>query len=408
MLLEQLGRAAAERAANALTRCRSVAHTACEPHQAISRDGQGTSNSLLSFCSNDYLGLANHPAVVEAFVEGARRYGAGSGASHLVCGHSLAHHQLEAKLAMWQAPYIPDVRALYFCTGYMANLAVLSALGTSDATLFCDKLNHASLIDGALLARAEVRRYPHRDTGALNRQLSASNSPLKLIVTDGVFSMDGDIAPLAELLVLAELHDAWIVVDDAHGFGVLGEQGRGLLAHLGLKSKRFIYVGTLGKAAGVAGAFVAAHTAIVEHLVNVARPYIYTTAAPPAVAHALLTSLTLIGGDEGRQRRRQVAELIALLRGGLEILQARHPKAGWRMINSATPIQPLVVGDNAAALTLSQALAADGIRVTAIRPPTVPDGTARLRITFSAEHTRADVARLLNSLQILAANRESA
>jgi 8-amino-7-oxononanoate synthase len=407
MLLERLERAAAERAASALTRRRRVAHTACAPHQAVS-DGHGAARPLLSFCSNDYLGLANHPAVVDAFAEGARRYGAGSGASHLVSGHSVAHHQLEAELAAWQAPYIPDVRALYFCTGYMANLAVLSALGTSDATLFCDKLNHASLIDGALLARAEVRRYPHRDTAALSRQLTASSSRLKLIVTDGVFSMDGDIAPLAELLALAELHDAWIVVDDAHGFGVLGERGRGVLEHLRLMSQRFIYIGTLGKAAGVAGAFVAAHTTIVEHLVNVARPYIYTTAAPPAVAHALLTSLALISGDEGRQRRGQVAKSIALLRGGLEILQARHPQTGWRMVNSATPIQPLIVGGNSIALALSEALEVDGIRVTAIRPPTVPDGTARLRITLSAEHTCADVARLLDSLGVLAAHKETA
>ncbi|TDF61948.1 8-amino-7-oxononanoate synthase [Cupriavidus sp. L7L] len=407
MLLERLEQAAAERTARGLTRRRRTAHTACAPHQAVS-DGQGGARSLLSFCSNDYLGLANHPAVVDAFAEGARRYGAGSGASHLVNGHSLAHNQLEAELARWLAPCIPEARALYFCTGYMANLAVLSALGTADTTLFCDKLNHASLIDGALLARADVRRYPHRNTAALARQLAASDSLLKLIVTDGVFSMDGDIAPLAELLALAEHHDAWIVVDDAHGFGVLGERGHGVLEHLRLASERFIYIGTLGKAAGVAGAFVAAHTTIVEHLVNVARPYIYTTAAPPAAAQALLTSLALITGEEGHQRRAQLAQSIAQLRAGLQTLQAGHPQAGWQLADSATPIQPLIVGGNAAALALSEALDGDGIRVAAIRPPTVPEGTARLRITLSAAHGAADIARLLDSLGALAAQWEAA
>jgi 8-amino-7-oxononanoate synthase len=397
MLLERLNQAAAERAARSLTRRRRTAHTACAPHQTVS-DGPGKARPLLNFCSNDYLGLANHPAVIAAFAEGARRYGAGSGASHLVSGHSLAHHQLETELARWLAPYIPEAQALYFCTGYMANLAVLSALGTADATLFCEKLNHASLIDGALLARATMRRYPHRDTTALARLLAACDSPLKLIVTDSVFSMDGDIAPLAEMLALAEHHDAWIVVDDAHGFGVLGERGRGVLEHLGLDSERLIYIGTLGKAAGVAGAFVAAHRTIVEHLVNVARPYIYTTAAPPASAHALLTSLALIAGDEGRQRRSHVVQLIAQLRGGLETLLARHPQAGWQLADSSTPIQPLIVGDNEAALSLSDALEGVGIRVTAIRPPTVPEGTSRLRVTLSATHTAADVARLLDSL----------
>jgi 8-amino-7-oxononanoate synthase len=238
--------------------------------------------------------------------------------------------------------------------------------------------------------------------------LAASDSPLKLIVTDSVFSMDGDIAPLAELLALAERHDAWIVVDVAHGFGVLGESGRGVLAHLGLASERFIYIGTLGKAAGVAGAFVAAHATIVEHLVNVARPYIYTTAAPPAAAHALLTSLALIAGEEGRQRRAELAQRIGQLRAGLERLQACHPVAGWQLADSDTPIQPLIVGDNAAALALSAALEAGDVRVTAIRPPTVPEGTARLRITLSAAHTAADVARLLDSLSAIGAQQEAA
>ncbi|SCB37297.1 8-amino-7-oxononanoate synthase [Cupriavidus alkaliphilus] len=404
MLLEQLKQAAEQRHALALTRRRRIAHSACAPHQAVGEDGT-EAESLLTFCSNDYLGLANHPQVVAALVEGAQRYGAGSGASHLVSGHSLAHAQLEAELARWFAPHIAQARTLYFCTGYMANMAVLTALGAAGATLFCESLNHASLIDGARLARAEVQRYPHCDTAALEALLAASTSARKLIVTDSVFSMDGNVAPLRQLLALAERYDAWIVVDDAHGFGVLGERGHGVLEALGLSSERFVYIGTLGKAAGVAGAFVAAHETIIEHLVNTARPYIYTTAAPPAVAHALLASLAIIEGDEGRQRRAQLARCIALLREGLAQLAAI---AGWTLGDSQTAVQPLIVGDNGAALALSAALEADGIRVGAIRPPTVPEGTARLRITLSAAHTEADVRRLLEALSAAVAQREAA
>ncbi|SPA10962.1 7-keto-8-aminopelargonic acid synthetase [Cupriavidus taiwanensis] len=404
MLLEQLKQAAEQRHALALTRRRRIAHSACAPHQAVGEDGT-EAESLLTFCSNDYLGLANHPQVVAALVEGAQRYGAGSGASHLVSGHSLAHAQLEAELARWFAPHIAQARTLYFCTGYMANMAVLTALGAAGATLFCESLNHASLIDGARLARAEVQRYPHCDTAALEALLAASTSARKLIVTDSVFSMDGNVAPLRQLLALAERYDAWIVVDDAHGFGVLGERGHGVLEALGLSSERLVYIGTLGKAAGVAGAFVAAHETIIEHLVNTARPYIYTTAAPPAVAHALLASLAIIEGDEGRQRRAQLARCIALLREGLAQLAAI---AGWTLGDSQTAVQPLIVGDNGAALALSATLEADGIRVGAIRPPTVPEGTARLRITLSAAHTEADVRRLLDALSAAVAQREAA
>ncbi|QET03053.1 8-amino-7-oxononanoate synthase [Cupriavidus pauculus] len=399
MLLDHLKRAAAEREAQALTRRRRIAHTACAPHQSVGPLDQPPA-SLLTFCSNDYLGLADHPALADALADGARRYGAGSGASHLVSGHSIAHAQLEARLAEWLAPSIPNARALYFCTGYMANLAVLTALGAAGATLFCESLNHASLIDGARLAKADVVRYPHGDVATLATQLAESRSALKLIVTDSVFSMDGDIAPLSALLALAEAHDAWLILDDAHGFGVLGEQGRGVLEHLGLVSERLIYLGTLGKAAGVAGAFVAAHELIVEHLINTARPYIYTTAAPPAVAHALLTSLDLIEGDEGHARRAHLARLIAQLRDGLGALAAQ---AGWELGDSDTAIQPLIVRDNALSLALSVALEAEGIRVGAIRPPTVAAGTARLRITLSASHTEADVRRLLDALARAAA-----
>ncbi|KAA0181577.1 8-amino-7-oxononanoate synthase [Cupriavidus gilardii] len=404
MLLDRLTQAATERERQALTRTRRIAHTPCAPRQTVGAllpDGsEAEPRSLLGFSSNDYLGLANHPAIVDAFAEGARRWGAGSGASHLVTGHGLAHHRLETELARWYADAIPDAAALYFCTGYMANLAVLTALGGADATLFCEALNHASLIDGARLARASVQRYPHGDVAALDALLAASESPLKLVVTDGVFSMDGDVAPLADLLALAERHDAWLIVDDAHGFGVLGERGHGVLEQLGLSSQRLVYIGTLGKAAGVAGAFVAAHRLIVEHLVNTARTYIFTTAAPPASAHALLTSLALIEGDEGAQRRAALRQRIAELRAGLAPMAAR---AGWQLADSATAIQPLIVGGNAAALSLSAGLEQAGIRVGAIRPPTVPEGTARLRITLSAAHREADVAALLAALGALAA-----
>lgn len=396
MLLDLLTDAAARRERLALTRQRRIAATACAPRQTVQQGG--ATRALLGFSSNDYLGLASHPAVIDAFVEGVRQWGAGSGASHLVTGHSLAHHRLECELADWFAPAIPHAQALYFCTGYMANLAVLTALGGADATLFCETLNHASLIDGARLARASVQRYPHCDVAALGGLLAACTTPLKLIVTDGVFSMDGNIAPLAALLELAERHDAWLVVDDAHGFGVLGERGRGVLEALGLRSQRLIHIGTLGKAAGVAGAFVAAHRTIVEHLVNTARTYIYTTAAPPAVAHALMTSLALIAGEEGARRRAALRARIAQLRAGLAPLAAA---AGWQLADSATAIQPLIVGDNAAALALSEGLEAAGIRVGAIRPPTVPDGTARLRITLSAAHSADDVDELLAALRPL-------
>ena len=351
---------------------------------------------MLAFCSNDYLGLANHPAVIEALAEGARRYGAGSGASHLVSGHSEAHATLEATLGAWMAPYIPGAQALVFCSGYMANVALMTALGDGDATLLSDKLNHASLIDGALLAKAKLHRYPHGQLDALERQLQACTTPIKLIVTDAVFSMDGDIADLPALLDLAERYDAWLVLDDAHGFGVLGARGRGSLEDAGLRSERLICMGTLGKAAGVAGAFVAAHPVIVAWLVQRARSYIYTTAMPPAIAHAVSGALGVIDSAEGVARRRHLTALVQQLRQGMAPLLDRH--ASLSLLPSRTPIQPLVVGDNARALALEQALAERGIRVPAIRPPTVPVGTARLRMTLSASHTSADVDRLLEAL----------
>lgn len=400
MLLEHLQRQLAERdVAHARRRLR-VSTGPCAVQMRVLPPGEGLDaapTEVLAFCNNDYLGLANHPALVQAWAEGAQRYGVGSGAAHLVSGHTTAHASLERELARWQAPHIgPGTQALYFTTGYMANLALMTALGASrEATLFCDKLNHASLIDGALLANAKVQRYPHADLDRLAWQLGACTTPLKLIVTDAVFSMDGSVAPLAALLQLAEAHDAWLVIDDAHGFGVLGARGEGSLGHFGLCSERLVYMGTLGKAAGVAGAFVAAHPLIIEALVNTARAYIYSTASPPAQAHALLRSLDLIHGEEGRRRRAQVQALVRHLREG----PTPGAERGWHWAPGAsTPIQPLIVGGNAEALALSTALESAGLWVPAIRPPTVAPGTARLRITLSAGHTHTDVDRLLAAL----------
>ncbi|XYJ10566.1 8-amino-7-oxononanoate synthase [Telluria sp. B2] len=374
-----------------LTRRRRIADTACAPQQTV--DGR----PMLAFCSNDYLGLANHPRVIEALREGARKYGAGSGASHLISGHSRAHAILEERLADFVAPHLIDARALYFSTGYMANLAVLTALGSEpDAMIFSEALNHASLIDGARLARAGVTVYPHGDVDALAAQLEASSASVKIVVTDSVFSMDGDIAPLPALLALCERHGAWLVVDDAHGFGVLGEHGRGALEHCALRSPNLVYVGTLGKAAGVSGAFVAAHASVIELLVQRARPYIYTTASPPAVAHALLTSLDIIAGEEGARLRAHLAALIARLDEALQLKR-------WQRPVSHTPIQPIVIGANDEALRVAASLHAQGLWVPAIRPPTVPADTARLRVTLSAAHTFDQVARLAGAINELEA-----
>ena len=356
--------------AKSLRRRRQVAETACAPEQSL-------------------------------MLAGAARYGTGSGGSHLILGHSRAHAELEERLADWMAPHIPEAQSLFFCTGYMANLAVLSALGGAEAVIFSESLNHASLIDGARLAKARVERYPHCDLQALDAQLAACDAPVKLIVSDAVFSMDGDIAPVAGLLALAERHDAWLVLDDAHGFGVLGARGHGVLEEAGLRSERLVLVGTLGKAAGVSGAFVAAHRTVIDYLVQRARPYIFTTAAPPAIAHALLASLDLIEGEEGARRRAQLRARIAQLRTGLQRVLPADDSA-W-LPDSPTAIQPLIVGDNARAMRLSAQLDGLGLRVGAIRPPTVPAGTARLRIALSASHGEGDVARLVDALgQVLA------
>jgi len=341
--------------------------------------------NYVAFCSNDYLGLASHPELIDAAREGAARYGVGAGASHLVLGHTKAHHDLEEALA----GFVGLPRALLFSTGYMANVGVVTALvGRGDA-VFADRLNHASLNDAALLARAELKRYAHLDLGALQRQLAASTARRKLIVTDAVFSMDGDLADVPGLLRLCQRHDAWLLLDDAHGFGVLGRGGRGTLAHFDASSPRVIYMATLGKAAGVFGAFVAGEPDLVEMLMQRARPYVYTTATPPLLAHALARSLELIEHEEWRRER---------LRALVEALRRRFEPKRWQLGASTTAIQPLLIGGNEEALAVSSALAGEGLLVPAIRPPTVPRGTARLRISLSAAHEVADVERLARVL----------
>jgi 8-amino-7-oxononanoate synthase len=342
---------------------------------------------LLSFCSNDYLGLANHPDIIAAFHRGLDQYGAGSGAAHLITGHSRAHHELEEALA----DFTGRPRALLFSTGYMANLGVISALTGRGDHVFEDRLNHASLIDGARLSAAKLQRYAHNDMAQLEVQLSSVMGGECLVATDGVFSMDGDIALLSGLSETAARHAAWFMVDDAHGIGVLGKNGRGSVDAAGLDAQAVpILVGTLGKAFGTFGAFVAGSEALIETLIQSARTWIYTTALPPAVAVATTAALARVREDDWR--REQLAQLVARFRHGAGQL-------GLQLAQSSTPIQPLVVGAAAAAMSLSEALRDEGILVTAIRPPTVPDGTARLRITFSAAHTEAQVDRLLDGLE---------
>ena len=396
MLIEHLNRRLREREAQSLGRSRRIATSPCAPWQRVRHENGEC--ELLGFCTNDYLGLASHPALATALADGVRRFGVGSGASHLISGHGEPHAALEEDLAAFLAPCIPDASTLVFGSGYLANLALMATLGDAQATTFADKLNHASLIDGGLLARANMQRYAHGRLDVLERQLQRCETPVRLIVSDAVFSMDGDLADLPALLEVAERHDAWLIVDDAHGFGVLGAQGRGSLSHFGLRSERLIYMGTLGKAAGIAGAFVAAHPVIVEALLQGARSYIYTTAAPPAIAHALRESLRLISGDEGEQRRARLRERIAQLRVGLQALLSQRPALGWRLCASTTAIQPLVLGDSEGALRLAEALDAQGLWVPAIRPPTVPPGTARLRISLSAAHGEEHVDQLLAAL----------
>jgi len=339
----------------------------------------------LNFCSNDYLGLAAHPDVIQSFRQAAARYGVGSGASHLVCGHSTPHHQLEEALA----EFTGRPRALLFSSGYMANTGILTTLLQRGDYVFEDRLNHASLLDGGLHSGARFQRFPHNDTAALSRKLRVAKGP-RLVVVDGVFSMDGDTAPLPELAALCHEQDAWLMVDDAHGFGVLGERGAGSTEAAGLDASAVpVLMATLGKALGTAGAFVAGSELLIEGLIQQARNYIYTTALPPAVAAASLVSLRLL--QEEAWRRQHLADLIARFRQGADQL-------GLPLMASGSAIQPLLVGDARRAVALSEQLQARGVLIGAIRPPTVPAGTSRLRITLSAAHSEEQVDRLLQQL----------
>ncbi|HEX4870330.1 MAG TPA: 8-amino-7-oxononanoate synthase, partial [Moraxellaceae bacterium] len=341
---------------------------------------------LLNFCSNDYLGLAADPRLTAAFTAAAQRWGTGSGASHLVCGHSVEHHALEEELAAFTG----RERVLLFSTGYMANTGIVQALLRKEDAVFEDELNHASLIDGGRLARCDYVRYGHNDVADLERKLKASTAERKLVVTDGVFSMDGDVAPLRALAQAARAHDAWLMVDDAHGFGVLGATGGGVAEALALGPAELpVLVGTLGKAFGTFGAFVAGSEALVEYLINSARSYIFTTALPPAVAAATRESLRIV---------REGEELRARLNANIAHFRHEAGRLGLALMDSDTPIQPVILGGNERALAWSAALQERGLLVGAIRPPTVPAGTARLRVTLTAGHARPEIDRLLEGL----------
>jgi 8-amino-7-oxononanoate synthase len=375
-----LAPALAERKAANLYRTRRILASPQVPEIVV--DGQ----QYIAFCSNDYLGLANHPEVISAFQSAAKKYGVGSGASHLVAGHSYEHHALEEELAAFTG----RDRALLFSTGYMANLGAITALvGNSDA-VFEDRLNHASLLDAGLLSGARFQRFLHNDVENLQARLEKSTAKRNLIVVDGVFSMDGDCAPLPELATLAKKNNAWLMVDDAHGFGCLGKNGGGSAEHFGLTQIELpILMGTLGKSFGTFGAFIAGSETLIETLIQFSRAYIYTTAMPPAIAAATRVSLRLLQTEPWR--REHLQQLILRFRRGAEAL-------GLPVMNSMTPIQPIIIGSETKTLAIAAALAAQGFLIGAIRPPTVALGSSRLRITVTAEHSFAQVDNLLNAL----------
>lgn len=366
-----------------------------QQHDAVRYAVDGTTR--ISFASNDYLGLAQHPALIEAAREAAQALGVGATASPLICGHSPSHDALEEELAR----FVGMPGALYFYAGYAANVGTIPALVERGDALISDALNHACLIDGARLSRAELKVYAHNDLAALERALvETRGARRRLVVADAVFSMDGDLAPLPDMLALCERHDAWLMVDDAHGFGVLGEGGRGSLSHWGLRAgampDRLIYMATLGKAAGVAGAFIAAAEPVIDWLVQRARTYFFATGAPPMVAQTVRSALKVIEREEWRRER--LASLRVRLAAGLATLP-------WDVPTTATAIQPVVIGGNAQAMAMMTGLEARGLWVPAIRPPTVPEGTARLRITLSAAHADRDIDTLLTALAELSAAR---
>lgn len=383
MLVDEIDQKLQQLKEKSLIRSRRTLFSPCTASANIDQ------KNMLTFSSNDYLGLAAHPLLKKAVIDAANRWGVGSGGSHLVTGHMLPHEELEKALA----EFTGYPKALFFSTGYMANTGIIPALADRGDAVFSDRLNHASLIDAVLLSRAENIRYRHNDVDHLSWLLKKSKAKRKVILTDAVFSMDGDMAPLPELLDLANQHDAWLVADDAHGFGVLGHEGKGTPSHFNLPSSpRFIYIGTLGKAAGVSGAFAAGQENVIEWLLQRARTYTFTTASSPVIAAAIIKSLDLI--RKGSLLRSHLFSLIERLKTGLS--QTR-----WELLPSITAIQPVLIGSNEEVLLISQKLAEKGIFVPAIRPPTVPAGQARLRISLSAGHNVEQIDRLIDALKIL-------
>lgn len=384
MSFDQLGAELQARRDQSLYRQRRILQSPQAPEVIV--DGK----PCLAFCSNDYLGLANHPDVIQALKQGADRYGVGGGASHLVNGHSQAHHALEEELA----EFTGRPRALLFSTGYMANIGAINGLLNKQDAVFQDRVNHASLLDAGLLSGARFQRFLHNDTDNLNTRLERTEARRKLVVCDGVFSMDGDLADLPAISPTAARHNAWVMVDDAHGFGCIGEGGRGTVDHFGLGADDVqILVGTLGKAFGTSGAFVAGSEELIETLIQYARTYIYTTSMSPAIAEATRASLKLVQAEEWRRDKLQ--QLINRFRSGCDQL-------GLNLMDSPTPIQPILIGEAEKAMQISAALEAKGIFIGAIRPPTVPQGAARLRVTLSADHSEAQVDQLLTALEEVA------
>jgi 8-amino-7-oxononanoate synthase len=378
-MLAALQKELEQRKANGLLRQRRLLDSPQAEHIVANQ------KPYLSFCSNDYLGLANRPELIAAMQKAAGNSGVGSGASNLITGHHRYHDSLEKQLAK----FVDLPAALLFSTGYMANIGVIGALmGRGDA-VFADKLNHACLNDGAYFSYADFHRYPHNDVAALEKLLQASQAKHKLIAADAVFSMDGDIAPIPEYLALCEKYDAYLYLDDAHGFGVLGEHGQGSLNHFKIKSPRIIVMATLGKAAGVAGAFVAGEQVVIDYLIQKAKSYVYSTPAPPALSATLSASVQLI--EQGDDLRANLNALIAYLKANLKLKK-------WKLLESDTAIQPLIIGGNEESLAVSEYLQTHGILVPAIRPPTVPVGTARLRISLSAAHSLDDVKQLVAAI----------
>jgi 8-amino-7-oxononanoate synthase len=379
-MLEALAQELEKRKTNGLLRQRRLLDSPQAEHIVANNQ------RFLSFCSNDYLGLANHPLLISAMQNAAGEAGVGSGASNLITGHHRYHDDLETQLAQ----FVGLPAALLFSTGYMANIGVLGALVGRHDAIFADKLNHACLNDGSYYSQAEFNRFAHNDVQALEALLKASKARVKMIAVDAVFSMDGDIAPIPEYLALCEQYDAYLYIDDAHGFGVLGQHGAGSLSHFNIKSPRILMMATLGKAAGVAGAFVAGEKVVIDYLIQTAKSYVYSTPAPPALSATLAKSVSLI--EAGDDLRVHLQALINYFKVNLKLNK-------WHLMPSDTTIQPLVVGDNFQALHLSETLQAQGILVPAIRPPTVPVNTARLRISISAAHRLEDIQQLIVAIQ---------